>query len=175
MRHYVIEGKTTSLAAERGLKLCPGHLRNASFRDGLKEWQAEGSVNPGRSSDGGRFLRRFNEQKDPSIMVTLGRTDKPASVAQKIGNLVPGKDYKIRVVTSGAGRLALKLDGKALEPAIRLELPAIPKRRPIFSCYDEYVFTASKDEAQLALDNEAMQKGTKTNLHYVSVMTSFKD
>ncbi len=175
MRHYVIEGKTSSLAAERGLKLCPGHLRNASFRDGLKEWQTEGSVSPGRSSDGGRFLRRFNEQKDPSVMVTLDRTDKSASVAQKIRNLVPGKDYKIRVVTSGSGRLALKLDGKALEPAIRLELPAIPKRRPIFSCYDEYVFTAGKDEVQLALDNEAMPKGTKTNLHYVSVMTCFKD
>ena len=108
-------------------------------------------------------------------MVTLDRTDKSASVAQKIRNLVPGKDYKIRVVTSGAGRLALKLDGKALEPAIRLELPAIPKRRPVFSCYDEYVFTAGKDEAQLALDNEAMPKGTKTNLHYVSVTTCFKD
>ena len=157
------------------MKLCPGHLRNASFRDGLKEWQAEGSVSPGRSSDGGRFLRRFNEQKDPSIMVTLDRTDKPASAAQKIRNLVPGKDYKIRVVTTGAGRLALKLDGTELKPAIRLELPAIPKKRPVFSCYDEYVFTAAKTETMIELNNEAMPKGTKTNLHYVSVMTSFKD
>ena len=108
-------------------------------------------------------------------MVTLGRTDKAASVAQKIGNLIPGKDYKIRVVTSGIGRLALKLDGTELKPAIRLELPAAPPKRLISSCYDEYVFTAAKSEAMLELNNEAMPKGTKTNLHYVSVMTSFKD
>ena len=174
MRHYVIEGKTTSLAAERGLKLCPGHLRNASFRDGLKEWQVQGPVQPGRSKDAGRFLKRFNAQKDPAIMVTLDRTDKPAAVAQKLRNLIPGKDYKIRLVTSGAGRLALKLDGKMLEPAIRQELPAVPKKRPVFSVYDEYVFTAAKNEALLELNNEAMPRGTRTNLHYVSVMSCFK-
>ena len=108
-------------------------------------------------------------------MVTLIRTDKTASVAQKIRNLIPGKEYKIRLVTSGAGSLTLKLDGTELKPAIRLELPAAPPKRQIDSCYDEYVFTAVKDEVLLALDNEAMPKGTKTNLHYVSVMSCFKE
>ena len=107
-------------------------------------------------------------------MVTMDRTDKTASVSQKLRNLIPGKDYKIRLVTSGAGKLALKLDGKELEPTIRLELPAAPKR-PVSSCYDEYDFTAAKDGALLELNNAAMPKGTKTNLHYVSVMTCFKE
>jgi len=174
MKHYVIEGKTSSLAAERGLKLCPGHLRNASFRDGLNEWQIEGAVSPGRSPDGGRFLRRFNEQKDPSHMVTLNRTDKTASVSQVVRNLIPEKDYKIRLVTSGTGNLTLKLDGTELKPSIRLELPPDPKRS-ISSCYDEYVFTAVGDEVQLQLDNASMPPGTETNLHYVSIMSCLKE
>ena len=107
-------------------------------------------------------------------MVTLNRTDKTASISQKIRNLLPGKDYKIRLVTSGTGNLALELDGTELKPAIRLELPPDPKRS-ISSCYDEYVFTAVGDEVQLRLDNTAMKPGTETNLHYVSVMSCFEE
>ncbi|MBR4663198.1 MAG: hypothetical protein IKO93_04930, partial [Lentisphaeria bacterium] len=174
MRHYVIEGKTSSLAAERGLKLCPGHLRNASFRDGLNEWQVSGAVTPGRSPDGGRFLKRFNAQIDPSPMAMFERKKEPAGIAQTIKNLTPGKVYKLRLVLSGKGVLAVKLNGVQRKAKILLGLPAA-RNRPVSSTYAEYVFLADQPEMKLELDNAALPAGTRTNLHYVSVFSCYED
>ncbi len=174
MRHYVIEGKTTRLSEELGLKLCPGHLRNASFRDGLNEWQVTGTVIPGRSSDGGRFLKRFNAQKDPSPMAVFQRGKEPAVIAQTIRNLTPGKVYKLRLVLSGKGSLALKLNGVQRKAKVLLALPAA-RSRPVSSSYAEYVFKADQPEMKLELNNAAQPAGTTTNLHYVSVFSCYED
>ncbi|MBQ6597304.1 MAG: hypothetical protein IJH79_07110, partial [Lentisphaeria bacterium] len=61
-RHYVFEGKTSLLSEQYGMKLHPGHLRNASFRQGTKYWKTSGKIEPGTMSDGGAFLKRFNNQ-----------------------------------------------------------------------------------------------------------------
>jgi len=174
MKHYVIEGKTSSLAAERGLKLCPGHLRNASFRDGLNEWQVSGAVSPGRSPDGGRFLKRFNAQIDPSPMAVFERKKEPSGIAQTIRNLTPGKVYKLRLVLSGKGVLAVKLNGVQRKAKILMGLPAA-RNRPVSSTYAEYVFQADQPEMKLELDNVALPAGTRTNLHYVSVFSCYED
>lgn len=175
LRHYVIEGKTSLLSAEKGMKLCPGHLRNASFRDGLKEWQTEGSVQSGRSPEGGKFLKRFNAQTDSSMMLVLTRGAQTARVTQEIKMLTPGKNYKIRLVTSGKGALSVKLDGKLISPVRQVVRTADAKRK-VFPCrYEEYIFRAERNTASLELNNESQPAGTKTNLHYISVFSCYGD
>ena len=173
-RHYVIEGKTSLLSERYGMKLHPRHLRNASFRQGTKYWKTSGKIEPGTMSDGGAFLKRFNNQLDSSRVLYFVHTQDTAGISQMMENLSPGKSYKIRMVVSGSGMVAVKISGRKYPVQVFHPEKKDPAAK-ITPVYAEVTFTAGKKSEMLELDNSEVPPETRIGLHYVSVLSYFEE
>jgi len=175
-RHYVIEGKTSLLSEQYGMKLFPGHLRNASFRQGTGLWKTSGKMKLGASPDGGAFMKRFNNQTDSSKILFFEHTESPVGISQAMNNLIPGKSYKIRMVVSGSGMPAVKISGKKYPVKVftleKKDNDAAEKTPPV---YVEVTFKAGKESEMLELDNSEIPLQGRAGLHYVSVLSYFEE
>ena len=171
-KHYVFEGKKSMLSDEFGLKLVPGHLKNASFREHLKYWTKSGSVGYGKAADGAIFLKYFNNNNDSSNMAIFTKNQYSAKLNQQMNNLEPGKKYKVRFVISGKGALNLSVDKRPLEVKMyRLDtkrLKTVQNANTTALC--EAVFTAEKSSELLEFSAGEAPQGSKINLHFVSVL-----
>lgn len=173
-RHYVIEGKTSLLSERYGMKLHPGHLRNASFRQGTKYWKTSGKIEPGTMSDGGAFMKRFNNQLDSSRVMYFVHTQDPAGISQMMENLSSGKSYKIRMVVSGSGMVSVKISGRKYPVQIFHPEKKDPASK-IAPVYAEVTFKAENNREMLELNNSEIAPGTRIGLHYVSVLSIFEE
>ena len=173
-RHYVFEGKTSLLSEQYGMKLHPGHLRNASFRQGTKYWKTSGKIEPGTMSDGGAFLKRFNNQLDSSRVLFFEHTESPVSISQMMENLSPGKSYKIRMVVTGSGMVAVKISGRKYPVQVFHPEKKDPAAK-ISPVYAEVTFKAENNREMLELNNSEIAPGTRIGLHYVSVLSIFDE
>ena len=171
-RHYVIEGRTSLLSERYGMKLHPGHLRNASFRQGTKYWKTCGKIELGTIPDGGAFLKRFNNQLDSSRVMYFLHTQDPAGISQIMENLSPGKLYKIRMVVSGSGMVAVKISGRRY-PVQVFHPDKKDSASKISPVYAEVTFKAEKNREKLELKNSEVPPETRIGLHYVSVLPYF--
>ncbi|HOX37232.1 MAG TPA: hypothetical protein PL033_04515 [Candidatus Brocadiia bacterium] len=110
-RHYGIEGNTEMLSARLGYSYLPGHLRNADFADGLKNWALEaaedGSI-AAKSRKGYSWLQgRYPRTTQGDTFLWMKRSAaKPNVVRQELANLVPGKLYSAKMITGDYGELA---------------------------------------------------------------------
>ena len=173
-RHYVIEGKTSLLSEQYGMKLHPGHLRNASFRQGTKYWKTSGKIEPGTMSDGGAFLKRFNNQLDSSRVLFFEHTESPVSISQMMENLFPGKTYKIRMVVTGSGMVSVKISGRKYPVQVFQPEKTDPASK-IAPVYAEVTFKAENNREMLELNNSEIAPSTRIGLHYVSVLSIFEE
>ena len=171
-KHYVFEGKKSRLSDEFGLKLVPGHLKNASFREHLKYWNKSGSVGYGKAADGANFLKYFNNNNDSSNMAIFTKNQYSAKLNQQMNNLEPGKKYKVRFVISGKGLLNLSVDKRLLEVKVyRLDTKRLKNVQHADStALCEAVFTAEKSSELLEFNTGEAPQGSKINLHFVSVL-----
>ena len=167
-KHYVIEGKTELLYPKYGLKLVPGILQNASFRDSTKQWTVKGNVVLGRA-DSGAHIRRFNTNKDVYTALALKDGKEIASISQMMKNLVPGKKYSLRIVTGGSGELQVRINGVVQNKRYRHNR-IDKKTNALVLHHEEYIFKADSKEMLLELSRENVPAKAVTNLHYVSVM-----
>ena len=156
------------------MKLLPGHLRNASFRQGTKYWKTSGKIKLGTMSDGGAFLKRFNNQTDSSRVLFFEHTGSPVGISQMMNNLTPGKSYKIRMVVSGSGMVAAKISGRKYPVQVFHPEKKDPASK-ISPVYAEVTFKAEKNREMLELDNSEIPSGTRIGLHYVSVLPIFDE
>ena len=169
IRHYVFEGKTPLLSDELGLRLCPGHVRNASFREGLAHYQAEGSVKPGTSTGFISRLKRFNPERNDDHCAVFTRNKQANRLSQKIRNLIPGKCYKLKYVTLN-GPLALKIDNGKILDGSRLFIRQKPGEKKFYQAdYSEVIFQADAAEAVVTFSDENAGPGQISSLHYLSV------
>ena len=171
-KHYVFEGKKSRLSDEFGLKLVPGHLKNASFREHLKYWNKSGSVGYGKAADGANFLKYFNNNNDSSNMAIFTKNQYSAKLNQQMNNLEPGKKYKVRFVISGKGLLNLSVDKRLLEVKVyRLDTQRLKNvQHADNTALCEAVFTAEKSSELLEFNTGEAPQGSKINLHFVSVL-----
>ena len=171
-RHYVFEGKTSLLSEQYGMKLIPGHLCNASFRQGTEYWKTSGKIELGTMSDGGAFLKRFNNQQDSSRVLYFEHTQDPAGISQMMKNLIPGKLYKIRMVVTGSGMVAVRISGRKYPVQVFHPEKKDPAAK-ISPVYAEVTFKAEKTSEMLELNNSEIPPETCLGLHYVSVLSYF--
>lgn len=175
LRHYVIEGKTSLLSEQYGMKLFPGHLRNASFRQGTSHWKTSGKMKLGTSPDGGAFMKRFNNQTDSSKVLFFEHTESPVGISQTMNNLIPGKWYKIRMVVSGSGMAAVKISGRKYPVKVFPPEQINAASSKMLPVYAEVTFKAGKESEMLELDNSEIPPQGRAGLHYVSVLPYFEE
>ncbi len=167
-KHYVIEGKTELLSPEYGLKLAPGILKNASFMDGTKQWTVKGKVASGRAGSG-PYLKQFHVTKDVYTVLCLKAGKETAGISQMMKNLVPGKEYSLRIATGGTGELQIRINGVVQNKRYRYDVND-KKSNAIILHHEEYIFKADSKEMLLEISRENVPEKAVTNLHYVSVM-----
>ena len=117
-RHYLIEGKTTLLSNEYGLKYLPGHVRNGDFRGGLSEWETSGDVKPDRIAKLGRdVLQRWwapGGLGDEYASFVRGK--EPSRVRQVLKGLVPGCRYLVEFMSFDPREVKANKPGKRRHP-----------------------------------------------------------
>jgi hypothetical protein len=101
-RHYCIEGNTGLLSDEYGFKYVPGHITNADFNDGLKDWTVAAatpkSVRAGTMPGLSAMLGRYGTPgQGNNYLLTKRSANKPNQVSQEIKNLVSGKLYSAKL------------------------------------------------------------------------------
>ena len=161
IRHYVIEGKTEMYSKIHGLKLVPGIISNASFRNGTENWTVKGSVAQ-VFSNAGKLLKRFNPIKDVTVALAMRPGKELPAVTQTMKNLKVGQKYSLKIVSS-SGNVDVKINGA-------IQKPAVEYRTNKIICGREYLFTASAQEMTLELVKSAADAKKTVYLHYVTVM-----
>ncbi|MBO4513603.1 MAG: hypothetical protein J5746_12635 [Victivallales bacterium] len=185
LRHYVIEGKTDMLSAPLGWSLAPGHIQNASFRNGLKNWEAKGNVSLGNQDSMADILRQFNiipGKADAYAVIQPG-----ASISQKMSHLTPGRLYVLKYVTSDATNVtggrpkqtpltATFEDAEPMGNLIKYRKPILDdnKSRMGLENYDAILFRAKMETGRVTLSASATA-ARPSGLHFVSVMPYYED
>ena len=144
-----------------GLKLVPGIIRNASFRNGTENWTVKGSVAQ-VFSNAGKLLNRFNPVKDVTVALAMRPGKELPAVTQTMKNLKVGQKYSLKVVSS-SGNVDVKINGA-------IQKPAVEYRANKIICGREYLFTASAQEMTLELVKSAAEAQKTVYLHYATVM-----
>ena len=125
-------------------------------------------------SDGGAFLKRFNNQLDSSRVLFFEHTESPVSISQMMENLAPGKTYKIRMVVTGSGMVSVKISGRKYPVQVFQPEKTDPASK-IAPVYAEVAFKAENNREMLELDNSEITPGTRIGLHYISVLSFFDE
>jgi hypothetical protein len=185
-RHYLIEGHTEMLSPKYGFKYHLTHLKNPDFTDGLSRWDVraaeEGSISTGQRPLLGGLQGRYPVTPQGDTFMRLRRSSKaPNVVSQAIRDLVPGRAYSLKMLSSDLGELR---EGKSLERrlAIRIQLDNVEilpvnnlqavfatrwtkvapfdtaGGNPYWVNYDYRVFRAKGIEARLSLSDWASDK-----------------
>lgn len=164
LKHYVIEGKTTLYTAEKGLKLTPGIITNASFRNGIKDWTVKGKASS-IIAESGRYINRFSPIHDTRRALAMKAANGPASITQTMKNLNAGQTYSIKV-TTGADTVDVKINGVLQQPKVEYVSP----KKGVTICGREYVFKATDKEMTLEVVQTTADSKKNTLLYYVSVL-----
>jgi hypothetical protein len=179
-RHYAIEGRTDMLSPQYGFRFRLSHIENPDFDTGLNGWEvtaaATGSVDT-RTFNGYSSLQgRYPETAQGNTFLRMQRcANAPNTVAQTIRNLVPGKLYSLKLMSSDYGDLlAGRSDARKVGPSIELgnvdlmttksvtglsatkwctTVPAFNASHPYWITYHYRVFRARTAAAHLALSD----------------------
>lgn len=177
-RHYAIEGRRDLLSPQYGLKFKLTHIKNPDFDEGLTEWNVdaahEGSVGV-KQFAGYSFLQtRYPQTTQGDRFLWMQRdAEAPNRVSQPIRDLVPGRLYSLKMIssdyhalTSGKSAqreqgLVIQLDNVELLPERCFDetyrnLIASPEagfdtNNPYWSTYHQRIFRATPDPATLTV------------------------
>lgn len=123
-RHYLIEGRRDLLSPQYGFKYHLTHLQNPDFADGLSGWEVKpaepGSITAGQNPYLGELQGRYPATSAGNTFVCLRRSAQaPNVVTQTLRDLVPGKLYSVKLLSSDLGELR---QGVSLERRLALRL-----------------------------------------------------
>jgi len=186
-RHYLIEGRTGMLSPKYGFRYQLTHLKNPDFTDGLSNWDVraaeEGSVSAGQHPILSGLQGRYPATPQGNTFVRFRRTSKaPNVVSQTIRDLVPGRAYSLKMLSSDLGELRqgksverrlatrIQLDNVEVLPVNNLQAVFAAPRwtkvapfdvaggNPYWVNYDTRVFRANGTEARLSISDWATDK-----------------
>ena len=194
LRHYFIEGRTTLLSREYGLKYFPGFLANGDFRGDLSGWEVFGGVTHERMPKLGRnILCRWwapGGLGDDYILFVRGRN--PCYARQMLKGLEPGRTYQIEFMSFDPKEVKTKRPGHRLHP-IRgtLGLGARIVHDKCWTWVDcrnggkegkygfvnlhHMVFVAEAKNAEFMLDDGAAVEGEQIGVNSVAVKLALEE
>jgi hypothetical protein len=207
-RHYAIEGRTEMLSPKYGFQFRLAHIQNPDFDAGLRGWEVKaaeaGSVDARTFGGYSSLQGRYPETSQGNTFLWMKRSGKaPNTVSQTIKDLVPGKLYSVKMLSSDYGDLlAKKSDAKTTGPNILITnvelLPAkfveglsaarwfqnvsgFDGKNPYWVTFHSRVFRAKAAEARLTLSDWAGEKdpggpeGQETVCNFLEVQPYLED
>jgi len=191
VRHYVLEGRTDSLAKAYGYTYLLPHLQNNDFENGLEGWRCTGDVKVDHNDlFGARNERRWYCSKyGQHFAVLAGNPDQPATISQTAVELVPGKPYTLEFITADYDdTMADKVNPRYFDIGVTLKDAQIVRE---FTYIDErtkgqadfitaktnyryYRFIPEKDTVELTFTGSA-KAGEKLIMNYVKIAPYFEE
>ena len=108
-------------------------------------------------------------------MLFFEHTESPVGIRQMMNNLSPGKWYKIRMVVSGSGMVAVKISGRKYPVKVFHPEQTDPAASKLSPVYAEVTFKAESKQETLERNNSEISPRQRIGLHYVSVLSYFEE